>query len=221
MSDEILGSNIECRGMKKIFTYIFVLAAISALSGCTHSDSIEKDASLSFYENIRDVDHLVLAQMTVSKMATVQDARLSEAKGPEQTMEAIIDAVKIGDRVAVYSYDTYLESYIDLSEMNGDDISVDESSKHVKITLPKIHTRYSGRDAGIREEHYRVSGLRSDIDPKERAALKERMNKSLLQEMESNKEYTSRMEMKARQSAENFFTDFFAQRGYTVSINFK
>ena len=98
---------------------------------------------------------------------------------------------------------------------------MDEGSHKVRLTLPGVHTRYAGRDAGIREVHYRVTGLRSGVDARERALLKERMGKSLRKEMASNREYTDRLKKKSRESAERYFTNLLESSGYRAEIKFK
>lgn len=208
----------------KLKNMIMLLAVSAALAagGCGRGSAApEESAGDKLYEQVRSVDHLVLAQMKVEKMATIDDLSLQDAKGPEETVDALIDAIKIGDRVAVYSYDTYLEGYIDLAELAPEDVAVDEATRRVRLTLPGVRTRYAGRDAAIREVHYRVTGLRSGVDARERALLKERMGKSLRKEMASNNEYTDRLKMKAEESAKKYFTNLLASSGYKAEIKFK
>ena len=52
-----------------------------ALAACARQPEETHD----FYSEVRSVDRLVLAQMTISKMATVDDLRLEDARGPRQT----------------------------------------------------------------------------------------------------------------------------------------
>ncbi len=51
---------------------------------------------------------------------------------------------------------------------------IDETAKTAELTLPAIRTEFQGRDIAMKEEHYRVTGLRSQIGSKERAELKEK-----------------------------------------------
>ena len=92
----------------------------------TGSCARKPDPGEVLYSEFRQVDKLVLARMAVSKMATIDDFDLKDAVGLKQTGAAIIDAVKIGDRKAAYSYDTYLRAYIDMSDFSRDDIYVDD-----------------------------------------------------------------------------------------------
>lgn len=85
-------------------------AAVSG--GCSDGNN---EAKQLFVSHIRRCNRLNLGEMRISKTATIEDLKLSDADGPRQTVAALLDAVKIGDRKAVYSYDTYLTAFIDLS----------------------------------------------------------------------------------------------------------
>lgn len=195
---------------------IYSLLVCALLSGCR-----KEDESLRIYSEIKSVDKLMLAQMTISKMATIDDITLSEAKNMRQTADAILNSIKIGDRIAAYSYDTYLRAYIDLSELSPDDITIDEESRSIHVTLPTIRTEFAGRDLPIREDHYRVTGLRSNINAKERAQIKERMNESLKSEVRRNPEFKSRVTAEARRKATSYFESLLGAQGYSATISFK
>lgn len=193
-----------------------LLSAAAFVCGCSRSAE-----SPHFYEEIRSVDRLVLARMSVSKMATISDIRPEEAKGPKQKLTALIDAVKIGDRVAAYSYDTYLRAYIDLSQLAEEDVDIDSESKTVRLTLPDVKVETEGRELALKEEHYRVTGLRSQIDAKERARLKEQMNAAVKQEIARNPAFKEALAEKARSKAQAYFTDLLASQGYKADIVFQ
>ena len=179
------------------------------------------DRGETFYTELRSVDKLVLASMTITKMATVDDMTLAEAKGLKQTADALLSTVKIGDRVAAYSYDTYLRAYVDMSALTPEDITVDEQARRVTINLPAIKTEFAGRDMGMREDHYRITGLRSDIDARERAAIKERMNRHLKEEVEQKDTFRAIVVEQAQNKARRYFESLLAPAGYTAVINFK
>lgn len=204
-------------GMKVFMNLIFAMSLVAAvLAGCGGEDQGRK-----YYTEVKSVDKLVLAQMTVTKMATVSDQSLDDAQGLKQTVAAIADAVKIGKRKAAYSYSTYLRAYMDMSDFSPSDIIVDDRNKVIILNLPEIKTEFAGRDLGIREEHYRVSGLRSDINANERAALKERMNETLKKEVKEDPEFRDKLEAQARGKAKDFFTSLLGKDGYTVTVNFR
>ncbi len=159
--------------------------------------------------------------MTLSKMATIDDIRLSEAQGLKQTASALLAAIKPGSRKAAYSYDTYLRAYIDLEKLTPADISLSADGKSMQLTLPAIEIEFTGRDAEIREEHYRVTGLRSEINADERAALKEEMNRLLKEEVRQNPAFTSRLTELAKTKAVTYFTQWGRSQGIDVSIRFK
>lgn len=164
------------------------------------------------FSELRDMQSLVLAEMALNKVGEISD---DGAAG----VAAVVNSLKIGQRVAVYSYNTYLEAYIDLSELAAEDVSVDEDGKFVSILLPQVRTRFVGRDMEVVEEHYRVSGLRSDVSPRERARLKELMNASLKREVEGNAEYRRMLADQARAKAVGFFTALLRGRGYECEVS--
>ena len=92
------------------------------LSACTK----QTRADYNYVDELRSVNKLVLAQMTVSKMATIDDLPLDDARGIKQTAAAMLDIIKIGNRKAAYSYDTYLRAYVDMSQLSPDDVRVDQ-----------------------------------------------------------------------------------------------
>ena len=47
------------------------------------------------FSEVKSVDKLILARMTVSKMATIDDIPLSEAEGLKQTSASLLDALKL------------------------------------------------------------------------------------------------------------------------------
>ena len=173
------------------------------------------------FSEIKSVDKLILARMTVSKMATIDDIPLSEAEGLKQTSAALLDALKLGKRKAAYSYDTYLRAYIDLSNLTPDDVKVDESTKTITLSLPPVTTEYLGRDMEIREDHYRVTGLRSEIDAAERAALKEQMNTVLKNEVKNKPMFRDKLVTEAKAKARTYFSSLLGKDGYKVIINFR
>ncbi|MDE7409507.1 MAG: DUF4230 domain-containing protein [Muribaculaceae bacterium] len=159
--------------------------------------------------------------MTISKMATIDDIDINKAEGMKQTVAGLMDAVKVGDRKAAYSYDTYLRAYLDLSGLTPEDIKVDDATKTITLNLPSVQTEFAGRDLEIREDHYRVSGLRAHIDPKERAEIKEKMNTVLKKEVEEKSEFRSRLEAEGRMKADTYFKALLGTDGYNVIVNFK
>lgn len=198
-----------------IITSALALAAL-IFTGCRKNEEPH-----DIYNEIKSVNRLNLAGMTISKMATIDDITLDEAKGVKETADALLNAIKIGDRMTVYSYDTYLRAYIDLSELTPSDVAVDESTRSVTLLLPAIKTEFAGRDLPIRENHYRVTGLRSAINAKERAAIKERMNESLKAEVRRNPQFQNHVKSEARRKAVAYFESMLGNLGYSADISFK
>lgn len=157
------------------------------------------------YNEVKSVDKLVLASMSISKVGSLNSTSWW----------------KIGDRVGVYSYDTYLRAYIDLSELARDDLRWDDGRKRVRLMLPPVRTEFAGRDDGMREEHYRVSGLRSHIDAKERAEIKERMNSHLRDEVEKDSRFREILTEQAEKKARTYFEMLFKANGYEAEVDFR
>lgn len=202
--------------MPGIYKYLSI-ALVLMLSACTK----QTRADYNYVDELRSVNKLVLAQMTVSKMATIDDLPLDDARGIKQTAAAMLDIIKIGNRKAAYSYDTYLRAYVDMSQLSPDDVRVDHDARTVSITLPPIETEFEGRDITVKEDHYRVTGLRSNIDQYERAEMKEMMNASLKNEVESNPEFRRRLIREAQAKARAYFEALADNKGYTVIVDFK
>lgn len=207
--------------MKRITRICGLLPLMAALllSACAHKE--EEQVPANVYSRLQSVDKLVLASMTVSKMATIDDLPVEEAKGWRQTTEAVFNAMKIGKRIAAYSYDTYLDAYVDLSSLKPEDISVDETNRIITFNLPAIQTEFAGRDLPFREQHYRVTGLRSTIDAKERAKLKERMNAHLKEEVRKNDFFNRELTENAKAKGTAFFQALAQEAGYSAVVNFK
>ena len=167
--------------------------------------SCSKPDSNALYQEIKSADKMVFATMAITK--TVKSERTAW--------------YKVGKRIAVYSYNTYMRAYIDLSELQIDDITVDEDAKTVKITLPPIVTELAGRDMPMRKEYENIGLLRSDLDSKERAEMKEKANASLKKELESNSAFSQQLTEAAKRKARKYFESIFEADGYTASVDFK
>lgn len=200
------------RGVRRCLAFV---AAVLLLASCKSDDGAR-----AFYSELRSVNKLVLGQMTITKLATVDDLRLDEADGMRQTAAALLNQLKIGDRKAAYSYSTYLRAYVDMSALGEDDISIDERNKRVRVKLPPVQTEFAGRDLTVREEHYRVTGLRSSIGAEERARVKENMSAALREEVESKPYFRRQLVERAQAKARAYFSALAAQNGYTAEVEF-
>lgn len=207
----------------KHLIFIFLTIALTALlPACRHEvEGIDPAPDRDYLSEVRSVNKLILARMTISKMATIDDIDIEKARGLKQTTMGLIDAVKLGDRIAAYSYSTYLQAYIDLSSLTASDIDVNDATKTITLTLPHIRTEFAGRDVEIREEHYRVTGLRSEINAEERAQIKEDMNTALKQEVEQRSVFSERLLTDARAKCDAFFKSLLGRDGYSVAITYR
>lgn len=183
--------------MNRLFICLLLLLGI----GCSRREVPDHSAT---YEELRFTDKMVFATMNLTK--TVKTDRT--------------DWYKVGKRIAVYSYDTYLEAFVDLATLQPDDIVFDENLHTVKITLPPVETRLAGRDPELHKEYENIGLLRSEIDSKERARMKEIANESLLKELAGNPDYKRRLQETARKKARAYFTALLENTGYKPIVRF-
>ncbi len=157
------------------------------------------------YEEIRYADKMEFASLAVTK--TMKTERT--------------DWYKVGKRIAVYSYDTHLKAYIDLSQFEPDDLVFDEEDKTVRVNLPPIKVEIAGRDMTLRKEYENIGFFRSEIDAKERAEMKEMANSSLKKELDTNPEFKQKLVETARRKARIYFEALLKDSGYTPIIRFQ
>ncbi|MDE5795151.1 MAG: DUF4230 domain-containing protein [Muribaculaceae bacterium] len=186
--------------MTKFKVFSFLLISIF-LFACSKKQAPDHT---SIYEEIRHVNKMEFASMAVTK--TVKTERS--------------DWYKVGKRIAVYSFDTYLKAYIDLYQFEMENMEFDEENKTVKVTLPPIKVEIAGRDMEMKKEYENVGMFRTEIDSKERAKMKEKASADLKKELEGNPEYKQRLEDYARKKARSYFENLFKNAGYTAYIRF-
>ena len=114
-----------------------------------------------------------------------------------------------------------MQAYIDLSELKPEDVKFDDNAKTVRITLPAVETELAGRDMPMRKEYENIGPLRSNLDSKERAEMKELANRSLKKEIEENTAFNRQLTETAKRKARQYFKTIFEANGYTASVDFK
>lgn len=180
---------------------LFLACALAAaiMSSCARTDT------KGLYQEIKSVDKMVFASMAITKTAKMESS----------------DWYTIGKRIAVYSYDSYMRAFVDLSALQMDDLIFDEDAKTVKVMLPPVTTEITGRDMELRKEYDNIGVLRSDLDSKERAEIKEIANASFKAEVEENPMFRQQLIEAAKRKARKYFETIFEANGYTASIDFK
>lgn len=178
---------------------IFCLLGLLTLGSCNKTDNA------GLYQEMKSVDKIVFASMAITKTAIMESS----------------DWYTIGKRIAAYSYDTYMHAYVDLSALQMDDLVFDEDAKTVKVTLPPVMTEITGRDMEMRKEYENIGLMRSDLDSKERAEIKEKANASFKTEVEENRMFKQQLTDAAKRKARKYFETIFEANGYTASIDFK
>ena len=196
--------------MKNICKFITAISIL--LVACLHGACSGTDAGMSedtlkvaeytpdFYQEWTRSRKIDLASMTVTK--TVATERTAW--------------YKIGQRVAVYSFDIYLRAYIDMEEMAPEDIKVDTVGKVVSIKLPPLKSEIAGRSEELREEYENIGIFRSHPDSRERAALKEQANSDFIKEFNGNPIYRRQLESMALKKAQGYFKALGEAAGYEV-----
>ncbi len=184
--------------MKKIFIFLLAFPLFFACSKKPAPDYT------SIYEEIRHVNKMEFASMAVTK--TVKTERT--------------DWYKVGKRIAVYSFDTYLKAYIDLYQFEMENMEFDEENKTVRVTLPPVKVEIAGRDMEMKKEYENVGMFRTEIGAQERARMKEKASADLKKELAGEPEYKRRLEETARRKARSYFENLFKNAGYTAYIRF-
>ena len=205
----------------RLFPILLLAFFMAAAAGCTRPADRGDEAQeqpADYYSMIRSANKLILSEMTVNKIASVEDLKWDEAKGSRQKFDALLNCFKIGTRKGAYSYNTYLRAYIDLNELRPEDVEADTVTTVMRIRLPEVHTEFAGRDVELREDHYRVTGLRSQIRPEERARVKEAMNDQLKEEVEVRSGFKERLKATAKEKAVAYFTSFAEEQGFKAEI---
>lgn len=169
------------------------------------SRNAETGMPREIYEEIKSTNKMVFASMSITK--TVKSER--------------DDWYKIGKRIAVYSYNTYLRAYINLADLQEDDVEVNEKDKTVHILLPPVRVELDGRDVEMHKEYENIGLLRTELDSRERAVMKEEANTSLKRELARNPKYKKELTEAAESKARSFFQNLLKNKGYSVTVDFR
>lgn len=197
---------------------VLLLAAAMSWSSCAWQNDAP---SLDVYESLREVNRLELARMTVGKVGMITDPDWSDMNTLEGKARVLLNSVKMGKRIGVYSYDTYVTAYIDLSKLRPEDITVDHEAGTVDILLPRVEITVEGRDPLLHEEHYRVTGMRSQIRPEERAALKARMAQEVNKEITASRKNMDALRKSAEQKARVWISGMTQDWGLASKVEFR
>lgn len=90
----------------------------SLVIACSSSGRPPEPEKIDYVSSVRQVGKLQLSEMSLSKVGRISDPAFQEARTLKEKAEAMVDKMKIGTRIGVYSYQTYLSAYIDLSELS-------------------------------------------------------------------------------------------------------
>lgn len=198
-------------GMSRYCMLALAAVSMTVAVSCRNDKPGEKGdadripATVQLYQELKSVDKMVFASMSITKSVKMES-----------------DAwYKIGKRIAVYSYDSYMRAYIDMSALQESDMIFDEKNHTVSITLPPVVTEVTGRDMTMRKEYENIGIFRSELDSKERAEMKEKANESFVKEVKDNPQFKQRLTQEAQRKARKYFEALCESAGYVASINFK
>lgn len=184
----------------KQFKLFLLLSFAVWISGCN------KTYDNGFYQEIKSINKMVFANMTLTKTAIFND----------------YDNYKIGKRIAAYTDDFYLQAYIDLTKLKEQDLVFDDKNNTVEIFLPPIETEVLGRDIGGMKPIYDNIGLlRSNLSMKERAKIQEDVNQKFLDEVVNNPTFKNQLTETAQKKATKYFEMLFDSYGYKAKVKFK
>ena len=186
--------------MKKIYLSLLSAAMLSAAS-CAKKPADHQPE----YHELKSVNKLILSRAAISKTARKETS----------------EWYKVGKRIAVYSYDSYLQTYINLGELSPEDLTFDDTARTVSVKLPPIQIESAGRDMELRLEYENIGLLRSELSSKERAQMKEQANEEYRREITENSELRQTLIVSGQQKARIYIESLFAARGYSASITFK
>lgn len=186
---------------KHMIRYLCGLMAAVAAVGCSYTPPDHT----ALFQELRSADKMIFARMSITKTVKMD----SEAW------------YKIDKRIAVYSYDARMRAYIDLSALTADDFAFDEKNHTVDITLPPVQTEVTGRDMELRKVYENIGLLRSELDSRERAMMKEDANRSFREEVADNPRFRNQLSTEAEKKARRYFEELLRQEGYTATVRFK
>lgn len=155
-------------------------------------------------QDVRAANKVVFASMAITK--TVKSERTAW--------------YKVGKRIAVYSYDTHLRAYIDLSRLTADDLEFDDETRTVRVHMPPIEIEEAGRDMELKREYENIGLMRTELDSRERAEMKEKAAKDLKRELAGDSPFRRQLTAAAEQKARAYMESLFAAQGYTADITF-
>ncbi|MCM1110489.1 MAG: DUF4230 domain-containing protein [Clostridium sp.] len=207
--------------MRRLLPLIMLAGLLSGAS-CSSSKEPEStpDSPIELFSELHDIQRLELASMTVNKVGTISDLRPEDARSFGERARTLMNKLKIGDRIGVYSFDTHISAYIDLTTLRPGDVDLDTAARALRVILPPVSVSIDGRDATLTELHHRVSGLRSELTPEERALLKEQMSARLLEEIRGDSALLNRLKLTAESKARALVTAMAVARGYSAEVSF-
>ncbi len=202
---------------KSLLSVFFAVVMAIVFSACGK----QVDSRPDLTNRLQDVGRLELSKMTVGKVGMISDPTYDHARTLSEKAEAIFSNMKVGTRIGVYSYDTYILAYIDLSQIRPEDVEIDEENSIARITLPPVEIMTDGREPQLHEVHSRVTGLRSSIRPEERAKLKAKMAAEVKKEVAANKQAIGEMKKAAEEKGRVWLTNLLRNSGYEATIEYR
>ncbi|KGN98634.1 hypothetical protein HR11_08885 [Porphyromonas macacae] len=208
----------------KLLSRIFslFLTAVLLFSGCRSGKS-DLPAAEELKADLQKVEKLTLAEADIHKVIILKDPdiHLKDVGSVKNMLKWAEEKIKPGVRTAVFSFDSQLAAFIDLSRLTEEDIVIDRKKKRCRMVLPPIMFELLGRDFTMQLDYQRITAYRSPVTPQERAELKNRAYKRLEKEVAQNPALHEQLRSRAEDRARIWLTELLAMKGLTAEISFK
>lgn len=149
---------------------LILLLLLSACSG-SGEDSLPGEEAL--VGMIRSTERLELAEMELTEVLVIEGSgtTLSGVRTLDEAAKYIDNLIRPGGRIGVYAFTHTAVSYLDLSEVTPEDVTIHGQS--VTLRLPPIGVILLGRSPDLEVLHERVTGTKRPISSEERKALQD------------------------------------------------
>lgn len=167
-------------------------------------------------EELRDVGKLELLEYRTEEIFVISGSGQTFAtiRTLEEAGDYFVDLLRVGSRVGVYAFDNYSVAYMDLYDLKGEDIEVDQKAGRVRLTLPQVVIEPIGRSGTLRVLHERVTGTKPMITNKERRDMQNKASILAKQRVAEGTAKHQELLRKAEAKAEAYFRGMLQARGY-------
>lgn len=194
---------------------LFPLWLILLLVGCS-TEKLPDETEL--FHNLREVRKLDLLEMRTEETIIISGSpyTLQSIRSLDDAMGYLDDLLRTGNRVGVYSFESYVGAFIDLGALDEQAVRVDVQRKEVSLTLPAVQVEPLGRGTTLTKLHERVTGTRKNITNEERTALQNKASELLRRRIAPGMPLYTDLVIRAQDKARAYYTGMLHARGYEV-----